>query len=272
MQLSSTQETLQPLCSQSERSPVITGPYFRQVVLVKTADSGIKQYTRMLHVQNRSPNRPDPNIDPRVALIMRCIGILFQAARKVSRWHSSSSQRIAAHRSSVAEKCQVPGVSTKPISWAKVTWGKLSLPLEFCSTNYCIPAGDPKALVGTPAEKTFRQGPLQDLHAGIPGRISQNRHRHRKTLWWIFYNLQTRTRTPTASHKSLSHKHLSPRESHNSSHASTSRCVRGLHRRAPKTALRGFYQDLHKIFAQGPLRDLHTRTPRRTSQDCHRLW
>ena len=121
MQLSSTQETLQPLCSQSERSPVITGPYFRQVVLVKTADSGIKQYTRMLHVQNRSPNRPDPNIDPRVALIMRCIGILFQAARKVSRWHSSSSQRIAAHRSSVAEKCQVPGVSTKPISWAKVT-------------------------------------------------------------------------------------------------------------------------------------------------------
>ena len=100
MQLSSTQETLQPWCSQSERSPVITGPCFRQVVLVKTADSGIKQYTRMLHVQNRSPNRPDPNIDPRVALIMRCIGILFQAARKVSRWHSSSSQRIAAHRSS----------------------------------------------------------------------------------------------------------------------------------------------------------------------------
>ena len=230
MQLSSTQETLQPLCSQSERSPVITGPYFRQVVLVKTADSGIKQYTRMLHVQNRSPDRPDPNIDPRVALIMRCIGILFQAARKVSRWHSSS----AAHRSSVAEKCQVPGVSTKPISWAKVTWGKLSLPLEFCSTNYCIPAGDPKALVGTPAEKTFRQGPLQDLHAGIPGRISQNRHRHRKPCGGSF-TICKREQEHQQHRTRAFHTSTSPQES-------------------PTTALTQAPLDVFEVFIEGPLR------------------
>ena len=37
----------------------------------------------------------------------------------------------------------------------------------------------------------------------------------------VFYNLQTRTRTPIAMHKGLSHKHLSPRASHKGFHAST---------------------------------------------------
>jgi hypothetical protein len=37
--------------------------------------------------------------------------------------------------------------------------------------------------------------------------------------------------------------------------------------------LRGFHQGLHKIFSQGMVedhdQDLHARTPRRISQDCH---
>lgn len=54
----------------------------------------------------------DPNIDPRIALIMRCIGILFQAALF---GFEMAQQLLAAHRSSAA--------------WAKATSGELSLPL-----------------------------------------------------------------------------------------------------------------------------------------------